>query len=58
MTPSPVPHARKLVARAKTADPRERDRLWPLMTSIYPRYDDYQASTDRVIPLVVLEPTA
>ncbi|MGI5207673.1 nitroreductase family deazaflavin-dependent oxidoreductase [Spirillospora sp. CA-108201] len=50
--------ARKLIARARTAEPDKRDRLWSLMTSIFPKYDEYQASTDRAIPLIILEPVA
>src|SRR6478735_8716075 len=33
-------------ARARTAEGDERERLWALMTSIWPAYDDYQAKTD------------
>jgi deazaflavin-dependent oxidoreductase (nitroreductase family) len=47
---------RVLTARAHTADPDEKRRLWPVMTGIFPDYDDYQTKTDREIPLVVLEP--
>ncbi len=47
---------RVLTARAHTADPGEKRRLWPVMTGIFPDYDDYQKKTDREIPLVVLEP--
>lgn len=42
-------------ARARTAGPEERERLWDLMTEVWPDYDDYQESTDREIPVVVLE---
>jgi deazaflavin-dependent oxidoreductase (nitroreductase family) len=42
-------------ARARTADPEERARIWPTMTAEWPAYDEYQASTDREIPIVVLE---
>ena len=42
-------------ARARTATPEERDRLWPRMAKIWPDYDKYQAKTDRQIPLVILE---
>jgi deazaflavin-dependent oxidoreductase (nitroreductase family) len=46
-----------LPARARTATAEERDRLWPQMAGIWPAYDDYQAKTEREIPVVVLEPT-
>jgi proline iminopeptidase len=49
--------ADKFTARARTAAPEEKARLWPLMTAIWPAYDDYQEKTDREIPIVVLEPT-
>lgn len=47
--------AERFPARARTATADERARLWPLMTSIWPAYDDYRAKTDREIPVVVLE---
>jgi deazaflavin-dependent oxidoreductase (nitroreductase family) len=42
-------------ARARTATPEERERLWPIMTAEWPAYDDYQRKTDREIPVVILE---
>ncbi len=42
-------------ARARTAEGTERERLWTLMTGIWPDYDAYQRRTDREIPVVVLE---
>ncbi len=42
-------------ARAHTASPQERAELWPLMTEVWPDYDEYQKKTDREIPVVVLE---
>ncbi len=42
-------------ARASVADGAERERLWGLMTEVWPAYDDYQQKTDRQIPVVVLE---
>ncbi|HTZ62937.1 MAG TPA: nitroreductase family deazaflavin-dependent oxidoreductase [Solirubrobacteraceae bacterium] len=40
--------------RATVAQGAERDRLWSLMTEDWPAYDDYQARTEREIPVVVL----
>ncbi|MCW3020112.1 MAG: nitroreductase [Solirubrobacterales bacterium] len=40
--------------RASTAQGEERDRLWTLMTEVWPAYDEYQTKTDREIPVVVL----
>ncbi|RLP99524.1 nitroreductase family deazaflavin-dependent oxidoreductase [Micromonospora sp. CV4] len=42
-------------ARARVATPGEKQRMWSTMTAIWPAYDDYQARTDRDIPVVVLE---
>jgi deazaflavin-dependent oxidoreductase (nitroreductase family) len=39
---------------ASTAEGEERARLWSLMAEVWPAYDDYQAKTDREIPVVVL----
>jgi len=49
--------ADKFKARAHTATPEEKARLWPLMASIWPDYNNYQTRTDREIPVVVLERT-
>ncbi|QBI54186.1 nitroreductase family deazaflavin-dependent oxidoreductase [Streptomonospora litoralis] len=43
-------------ARARTASTEEKRRLWPHMAEVWPQYDEYQASTDRDIPVVLLEP--
>lgn len=39
---------------ARTASAEERQRLWPLITAMYSGYAQYQAITDREIPLVLL----
>ena len=39
---------------ASTAEGEERERLWSLMTEVWPAYDEYQTKTDREIPVVVL----
>ena len=41
---------------ARTATGDERPALWSKVVDAWPDYDKYQASTDRVIPVVVLEP--
>jgi deazaflavin-dependent oxidoreductase (nitroreductase family) len=38
----------------RVAEGAERERLWELMTEVWPDYEDYQAKTDRQIPIVVL----
>ena len=47
--------ADRFAGRARTAEGAERAELWSTMTAIWPAYDDYQASTDREIPVVVVE---
>jgi deazaflavin-dependent oxidoreductase (nitroreductase family) len=42
-------------ARARTATPRERPRLWGLMVTVMPGYLAYEAQTARQIPVVVVE---
>jgi deazaflavin-dependent oxidoreductase (nitroreductase family) len=42
-------------ARAQTASPEERPRLWQLMVTMMPSYGRYQEATTRDIPVVVLE---
>jgi len=47
--------ADKFTARARTATAEEKPALWAEMVQRWPAYDDYQAKTDRDIPVVVLE---
>ena len=42
-------------ARARTATPEEKPRMWKKMNEAWPDYDSYQEKTDREIPVVVLE---
>jgi deazaflavin-dependent oxidoreductase (nitroreductase family) len=42
-------------ARARTAGPEEKPGIWETMVAEWPAYDDYQASTEREIPVVILE---
>jgi deazaflavin-dependent oxidoreductase (nitroreductase family) len=42
-------------ARARTATADEKPALWAEMVERWPAYDEYQAKTDREIPVVVLE---
>lgn len=46
----------RFAARARTATPEEKARLWPVMAAIFPTYDRYEKKTRRDIPLVILEP--
>ena len=47
----------RFAATARTASPDEKESLWPIMTAEWPQYDQYQAKTDREIPVVILEKT-
>ena len=42
--------------RARHVDDAEKARLWPICVKHYHEYDDYQARTDRNIPVFVCEP--
>ena len=42
--------------RAHTASADERARLWPQLVQLYADFANYQSWTERVIPVVVLEP--
>ncbi len=48
--------ADKFNATARVAEGAEREALWTQMVAIYAPYTDYQAATERKIPVVVLEP--
>ena len=47
----------ELDAVARVAEGEERERLWNLMVDYYAPYTDYQAATQRQIPVVVLDPS-
>jgi deazaflavin-dependent oxidoreductase (nitroreductase family) len=42
-------------ATARVATPEEKAEMWKTMVAEWPAYDDYQAKTDREIPIIVLE---
>ena len=44
-----------VAVRARVAEGEERDRLFDRQKAAYPGFADYEAGTDRVIPVVVLE---
>ncbi|MCW2785770.1 MAG: nitroreductase [Marmoricola sp.] len=46
----------KRAVRARTANPDERTAVWPRLVELYADFDNYQAWTDREIPVVILEP--
>ena len=41
---------------ARVTDGEEREKLWRMMVDYYAPYTDYQAATERKIPVVVLDP--
>jgi len=41
---------------ARRASKEEKATLWPKLVAMYKSYDDYQARTERDIPVVILEP--
>lgn len=44
-----------MIAR-EVSDPAERDTLWAAGVAAYPPYDEYQAKTERIIPIFIAEP--
>lgn len=42
----------------REVDGPEKATWWARATAVWPAYDDYQAATDRQIPLFVLEPAS
>lgn len=42
--------------RARVASPEEKAELWPRLVELYADFANYDAWTDREIPVVVLEP--
>jgi deazaflavin-dependent oxidoreductase (nitroreductase family) len=45
---------KKMLARRATDE--EKAALWPRLVEMYRDFDDYQARTDRNIPVVILSP--
>jgi len=46
----------KFDAVAREVQGEEREKLWQIMVNYYSPYTDYQAATQRQIPVVVLDP--
>ena len=42
--------------RARVAEPGEREPIWTRQKADYPGFADYESKTDRVIPVVILDP--
>ncbi len=49
---------RVMKATASTVEDGDRDRVWKIMTDVWPNYDLYAERTDRKIPIVRLTPKA
>lgn len=47
---------RTWTARAREIEGEEREQWWERCVAAYPPYADYQVKTDRLIPLLLLEP--
>jgi F420H(2)-dependent quinone reductase len=47
---------RRMRVRPRLMAGAERDRLWRAFVAMYPQADHYRRFTDRVLPLIALEP--
>jgi deazaflavin-dependent oxidoreductase (nitroreductase family) len=50
--------ADRMLAVARTANEDEKPHLWSIVRGVWPNYDAYQERTERIIPVVVLTPSA
>ena len=50
--------SKRWAVQARTANDSERAQWWPRIVEAYPGYRSYQTRTDRVIPVVFLEPSS
>ncbi len=48
----------RLAVTARQASAEERERLWARLVKMFPDYEAYQQRTSRMIPVVILSPTA
>ncbi|SPM34287.1 Putative heme iron utilization protein [Mycobacterium rhizamassiliense] len=46
-----------LALTARDANEAEREAYWPKMVAMYPTFEDYKSWTDRVIPVVICDPS-
>ena len=49
--------AETVLLHARVAAAEERERIWTVQKERYPGFADYERSTTREIPVVILEPT-
>lgn len=52
-----LPGGREIPVRAVLAEGTERDRVWPLVTRVWPAYDTYVERSGRAIRVFVLTPS-
>lgn len=52
-----LPGGREIPVRAALAEGGERDRVWPLVTKVWPAYDTYVVRSGRAIRVFVLTPS-
>lgn len=45
-----------IAVRARVLDAAERDRIWTKQKADYPAFAEYEQKTDRIIPVVMLDP--
>lgn len=50
-----LPREGRIAVHARRASPEERAELWPRLVDLYGGYREYQESTDREIPVLVLD---
>jgi F420H(2)-dependent quinone reductase len=46
-----------LALQARDATEEEREAYWPKLDAMYPSFGDYRSWTDRVIPVIICDPT-
>lgn len=51
-----LPVGRQIPVRAALAEGAERDRVWPLVTRVWPAYDTYVERSGRAVRVFVLTP--
>jgi deazaflavin-dependent oxidoreductase (nitroreductase family) len=49
---------RRMVLRARVAEPHEKAELWPICDEHYAPYADYRKRTSRDIPIFICEPVS
>lgn len=50
--------ADRVTVKARIVDGDERETIWERQKSEFPQFAEYEANTDRTIPVIVLEPSA